>query len=124
MILVADGYVTYQFFQNQLKGKLNEKTVILFNSCEVFNEPFKSAVIVNADSQKYLGGITTLQIGPSENASVCFWTNEWAGKSMTASIAQCNKDFDGDDTFGIDGKGSDIFDDGSKKSSLLWLNDN
>jgi len=107
-ILLSDGVLSHDFFTNDIPKQLSEKTVVVFNSCEVDNDPLKSSVVEDADAQKYAGGVTELEIGPSESASKCFWDAAFKKQPLTAALTNCNQKYDSDDTFGIDGHGADV----------------
>ncbi|MDF1797300.1 MAG: hypothetical protein P1U63_12260 [Coxiellaceae bacterium] len=103
-IMLSDGMLgSYQF--SQMHKELHEKAVILLNSCEVFNDPLKSAVLNGSDPQKYAGGISTLGIGTSEPASACFWDHAFNGKPLTDWLNKCATTIDANDTWGIGGLG-------------------
>jgi hypothetical protein len=123
-ILLNDGTLTHVTFTNELKDKFQEAAVIVFNSCEVVNEPLKSAIAKDSDVQKFIGGITTLLIGPSEKASICFWEATFKGAEMSKSVKECNAKFDSSDVFGIEGEGEEIFhpdQDPTPKSEINFL---
>ncbi len=105
-ILVEDGMLTSDFFDS-MKHLMRKKTVVEFNSCEVFNDPLKSSVINGAQARKYVGGKTTLWIGTSEPASACFWDKALNHKDLKKSLNQCVADNDPTDTYGIGGHGKD-----------------
>lgn len=109
-IMLSDGILSNEFFNNELKDKLHKRTVILFNSCNVHNDPLKGSVTESAEAQKYAGGITSLLIGPSEQASKCFWDAAFSQQSLTSSLSDCNHKYDPRDVFGIEGHGLDLFD--------------
>lgn len=106
-ILLADGVLSNTAFQTLLKDKLREHVVVLFNSCQVDNDPLKSSITEQADAQKYAGGISNLRIGPSEEASKCFWDAGFAREKLTLAMKTCNEKYDDKDNFGIGGHGSD-----------------
>jgi hypothetical protein len=108
-IMLDDGILSHDVISEKLKDTLHEKVVVLFNSCEVFQDPLKGSLINDADAQKYAGGITPLRIGPSELASQCFWVSAFAHYDATSSLEFCNYHFDQKqgDIWGIDGKGSE-----------------
>ncbi len=70
-IVLDDGRLTASWFQGLSNNPLNP-AVVYFNSCKVFNDPLKSA-IMKAGARTYIGGITNLLIGPSEQVCRCFW---------------------------------------------------
>lgn len=105
-ILLDDGILSSDMIAEQLKKVLSEHVVVLFNSCMVFNNPLRDAVIVDAKAQKYTGGITSLRIGPSELASRCFWESAFKQFPLDFSIQFCNKIEDIEDQFGIGGTGN------------------
>ncbi|MBV8802915.1 MAG: hypothetical protein JO131_08155 [Gammaproteobacteria bacterium] len=106
-IVLADGYLKAKFFAGVEHGKLKEKAVVLFNSCQVDNPPLKPSIVESSDAQKYAGGVTNLLIGPSESASQCFWAKAFNDEGMTKAIEVCNQQYDPSDQFGISGHGSD-----------------
>ncbi|MDF1654669.1 MAG: hypothetical protein P1U34_06100 [Coxiellaceae bacterium] len=104
-ILLSDGMLgSHQF--SQMHKELHERAVVVLNSCEVFNDPLKSAVLNGSDPQKYAGGISTLGIGTSEPASACFWDHAFNGKPLTTWLNKCATTIDSNDTWGIGGLGS------------------
>lgn len=107
-IMLSDGVLSHDNFTGELNKKLGERAVVLFNSCEVENDPLKSSITEDADAQKYAGGISNLVIGPSEAASKCFWDAALDQQPMTANLADCNQKYDSGDQFGIDGHGADL----------------
>ena len=69
-IVLDDGYLTSSYFDSLPTGALNGIT-LYFNSCEVFNDPLKSSIL-NKDAYKFIGGICSLYIGPSEDVFMCW----------------------------------------------------
>ncbi len=101
-----DGNLDYTFF-NHLHIPLNK--VIYFNSCQVFNDPLKSSII-NVGVQKFIGGITNLLIGPSEEVFKSFWKKTITeGKQLTSSLneAQTETNYPHPGAHGIGGNGSE-----------------
>lgn len=115
-ILLADGLLTHDNISTLIKNKLGEHALLLFNSCEVDNDPLKSSITEDADAQKYAGGITTLYIGPSEAASKCFWDAAFHKQALSVSLENCNNSLDPQDQFGISGHGADILNAPSMKT--------
>jgi len=72
-IMLDDGILDYDWF-NSVVNEALKPGVVYFNSCEVFNDPLKSAVM-NAGARTFIGGILPLWIGPSEEVCKCFWGN-------------------------------------------------
>lgn len=107
-ILLADGFLSHEVFKTELNAKLAARTVVLFNSCEVVNDPLKSSITEDANAQKYAGGITTLWIGPSEKASQCFWAEAFKHQEMSPALAYCAEKHDPTDVWGIEGHGADV----------------
>ena len=105
-IMLDDGFLSYHYFQGLSPTSLNGK-VLFFNSCRVHNDPLKSA-IVNAGVQKFIGGISNLAIGESEEVFKC-WMEEviHKGKNMTPSIQLCQQQHPDAGEFGISGSGPD-----------------
>lgn len=105
-IMLSNGILSAKDF-NAMQQKLQEKTVIVLNSCQVFNDPLKSAVIAGADPQKYTGGISSLRIGTSEPASACFWSHAFNGEPLSQWLNSCTQQLDPYDQWGMGGKGGE-----------------
>lgn len=73
-IMLYDGTLSYSWF-NGLGSSALSPEVITLNSCQVFNDPFKSSIL-NHGARTFIGGITNLRIGPSENVTAGFWNTE------------------------------------------------
>jgi hypothetical protein len=74
-ILVADGTLSYTYFDSLPAGALLGKS-LYFNSCQVFLDPLKSSIL-NKDAYKFIGGICNLLIGPSEAVFKCWNDNNF-----------------------------------------------
>ena len=84
-IFVYDGAVTSQ----DLAGlNFQNRTTIIFNSCNVMNDPM-STVMDNNGARFYAGGVSDLMIGSSEPVTYCFWNNTFQSKNMTDAMLQC-----------------------------------
>lgn len=90
-IVLHDGPLPASWFQG-LSGEPLKPGVIYFNSCQVFNDPLKPAVM-HAGARTFIGGIVNLLIGSSEEVCKCFW-----GKALTTTtpmgdaLHQCEKE--------------------------------
>jgi hypothetical protein len=73
-IVLYDGTLDSNWLNSQ-GGKPIYPAVVYFNSCLVFNNPFQPAMM-QAGARTFVGGITTLSIGPSEDVCTCFWSKE------------------------------------------------
>jgi len=80
LIVLSDGVLDSNWLNSQV-GKPIYPAVVYFNSCLVFNNPFQPAMM-NAGARTFVGGITTLLIGPSEEVCKCFWS-----KVLTQNVA-------------------------------------
>ncbi|TRT52779.1 MAG: hypothetical protein EWV85_15140 [Microcystis aeruginosa Ma_QC_C_20070703_M131] len=90
-IALADGSLNADWFQ-KLSGNPLKPGVIYFNSCQVHNEPLKSAVM-QAGARTFIGGIVNLLIGPSEEVCKCFWNKILTSTiQMGDALHQCEKD--------------------------------
>jgi hypothetical protein len=103
-ILLADGALTYKWFETLPKTALKPE-VVLWNSCQVFNDPLKHSVLSHAGARTYIGGITNLAIGDSEKVSACFWKTELytPHSLMGPTLRACNRKYPNAGTFGIGG---------------------
>jgi hypothetical protein len=91
VIVLCDGPLNASWFKGLSNNPL-KPGVIYFNSCQVFNEPLKSAVM-HAGARTYIGGIVNLLIGPSEEVCKCFWDNIMTSPTrMNVVLSQCEKD--------------------------------
>lgn len=76
--------------------QLNKKTIVSFNSCEVFNDPLKSVMIDHANAQRFTGGISPLYIWGSTQTYACAWKKMLeAGESLSTALEDCKIQFDG-----------------------------
>lgn len=102
-IALHDGSLSATWF-NSIANQAVKPAVVYFNSCQVHNDPLKSAVI-KAGARTFIGGIVNLLIGPSEAVCVCFW--EKALKTPTTmgdALRQCEKEkYPAEDAHGIIG---------------------
>lgn len=102
-ILLADGTLSYKWLQGLSKTALRPEVVYL-NSCQVFNAPFGPAVLGHG-ARTFVGGVTNLAIGPSEQVSEKFWHAELIGRDppMGATLHALNAEIPQAGTFGIGG---------------------
>ncbi len=106
-IVLSDGNLTYNYFQNLSSNALNDKD-LYFNSCEVHNYPLEPA-IVNAGVEKFIGGNVNLAIGSSEEVFKC-WLDKVItdNASITQSLTNCEQaNYPYPGSHGISGNGSD-----------------
>jgi hypothetical protein len=87
-IVLADGRLPASWFQGL--GKRLCPAVVYFNSCQVFNAPLQPAVM-NAGARTFIGGITNLLIGASEEVCKCFWENVLAKGASMSVLTECEK---------------------------------
>lgn len=73
-LMLANGVLSYSWF-NRLYNRGLSPEVITLNSCQVFNDPFKSSIL-NHGARTFIGGITNLRIGSSELVTAGFWNTE------------------------------------------------
>jgi len=120
-IVLKDGRLNYTFFSSLSTTTLKNK-VIYFNSCQVFNDPLKGSVI-NVGVQKYIGGITNLLIGESEEVFKAFWDKTITqNKEMTPSLNEAEKEkYPNTGSHGIGGNGSEHITPNGKKIALKAL---
>ncbi len=105
-IMLADGMLSHNYFKSLSQTALADK-VLYFNSCQTHNDPLKSS-IVNAGAQKFIGGITDLLIGPSEEVFKCWQAKVVSqNKAMTPSLQTCQNLHPDAGQHGISGNGSD-----------------
>ena len=89
-IMLDDGILDYDWF-NSVVNQALKPGVVYFNSCEVFNDPMKSAVM-NAGARTFIGGILPLLIGPSEEVCKFFWGNILKSSiNMNDALHQCEQ---------------------------------
>jgi hypothetical protein len=92
-ISLHDGFLNATWF-NSVANTAVKPAVVYFNSCQVFNEPLKSAVM-QSGARTFIGGVINLLIGPSEKVCVCFWTKSLKTAKllgMSANLNQCEID--------------------------------
>ncbi|HUS76854.1 MAG TPA: hypothetical protein VMY43_12735 [Methanothrix sp.] len=90
-IALYDGFLSYTWFQS-LSNQPLKPAVVYFNSCQVHNDPLKSAII-KAGARTFIGGIVNLSIGPSEEVCKCFWNRIMNILTrMDDALRQCEKE--------------------------------
>jgi len=90
-IALTDCFLDWNWFQGLSTNAL-KPAVIYFNSCQVFNDPLKPAVM-HGGVRTFIGGIVNLMIGPSEEVCKCFWdTILKSDTHMKTALTQCEKD--------------------------------
>jgi hypothetical protein len=91
-IVLWDGPLTATWFAGMPTIALKPE-VIYFNSCQVFNDPLKPAMM-KAGARTFIGGIVNLLIGPSEEVCKCFWNwVAWTStKPMGSALVDCEKE--------------------------------
>jgi hypothetical protein len=90
-IVLADGILNATWF-NSVDCQAVDPAVVYFNSCQVHNDPLKSAVM-KAGARTFLGGIVNLLIGPSEEVCKCFWGKVLsAATPMGKALCTCEKE--------------------------------
>jgi len=109
-ITTVDGVISYEDINTVLQNQFKYQVTNIWLACQAYNDPIKSAVIVNAQSQKYAAGINDLLVGPSDNTADCAMKAAIDHKPMTASFKACYDKLDTKkDHWGFGGNGSDIF---------------
>lgn len=89
-IILDDGPLPASWFQ-KLANQSLKPAVIYFNSCQVHNDPLKSAVM-HGGARTFIGGIVNLLIGPSEEVCNCFWGKVIISTArMDNALHQCEK---------------------------------
>lgn len=86
-IFVYDGALTSDDFSTL---NFQNRTTIVFNSCNVMNDPM-STVMQRNGARFFAGGISDLMIGTSEPVTYCFWNATFQGKTMTETMELCSE---------------------------------
>jgi hypothetical protein len=90
-IVLDDGTLSAAWLRT-LSANALKPEVVYFNSCQVFNDPLKAAVM-GAGARTFIGGIVNLLIGPSEEVCKCFWAKALStGTHMKTALVKCEKD--------------------------------
>lgn len=90
-IALDDGFLDAAWF-NSLSCQAAYPTVVYFNSCQVHNDPLKSAVM-KAGARTFIGGIVNLLIGPSEDVCKCFWSKVLrTAAPMSKALCGCERE--------------------------------
>ena len=90
-IALADGMLDATWF-NSVACQAVNPAVVYFNSCQVHNEPLKSAVM-KSGVRTFIGGIVNLLIGPSEEVCKCFWSKVLSTETFMANaLCLCEKE--------------------------------
>ena len=110
LIITHDGFISAFEVKHYLSKQFRYKVVNIWLACQAFQDPFKSVMLVDAESQKYAAGINNLLIGPSDRAAVCTMIAAFDNKPMTAAFQDCYQKLDDPrDHWGFDGNGTDYF---------------
>ena len=110
VIVTNDGIISYQDITKVLAKKFRFKVTNIWLACLSFNDPIKSSMLRDAQSQKYAAGINDLDVGPSDMTAACAMVAAIDGKPMTASFQTCSAEYDdAHDQWGFDGSGTDYF---------------
>jgi hypothetical protein len=108
-ILLSDGFFDYTLVDKNLVKKLNQD-VILFDSCETFNNPLLDSMVNSkkGDSQQYIAGVISLPFGSSERTASCFWEAGLNQQPLTLKLLnECAEKYGLEqNAFGIEGNGS------------------
>jgi len=92
-ILLTDGIFNVDAIKKNVH--LNKKTILSFNSCEVFNDPMKPTIIDEVQAQRFSGGISDLLIFGSTETYGCIFNQMLSyGTSMTKALAICEIKYD------------------------------
>lgn len=87
-IVLHDGTLPATWFQS-LAAEPLRPAAVYFNSCQVHNDPLKSAVM-HSGARTFVGGIVNLLIGPSEEVCKCFWSKTLtSGTRLDDALHQC-----------------------------------
>lgn len=90
-IALADGMLDANWF-NTVSCEVLNPAVVYFNSCQVHNNPLKSAVMT-AGARTFIGGVVNLLIGPSEEVCKGFWSRVLASDvPMGQALCLCEKE--------------------------------
>jgi hypothetical protein len=110
LFITNDGVITAQDMKTILKDKFRYKVINIWLACQAHNDPMLSAVVNDAQAQKFAAGINDLLIGPSDYAAGCTMKALMDGKAMTPAFDACYKQFDNaQDHWGVSGKGSEYY---------------
>ena len=110
VLATVDGQIKSEEFSSLLKAKFRYKVTNIWLACEAFNDPIRSSLIEDDQSQKYAAGLNDLLVGPSDRAAACTMKAALTGAAMTPAFHDCYTKFDSpQDHWGFDGHGSDYF---------------
>ena len=110
MIATNDGMIAASEIRSQLKNSFRHKVTNIWLACQAFNDPMLSAVMTDAQSQKYAAGISDLVVGPSDETAKCTMIEGLNGKPLSSSFKACFDQHDSsEDEWGFSGTGSDYF---------------
>lgn len=110
LITTVDGVISASDIQTNLAKKFRYKVTNIWLACEAYNDPMKSVMLNDAESQKYAAGIDDLLIGPSDKVAACTMEAAMGGQPETDSFQACYKKLDDpSDQWGFGGNGSDYF---------------
>ncbi len=120
-IVLADGTLGATWF-NGITNQTLRPAVVYFNSCQVHNDPLKSAVM-KAGARTFIGGIVNLLIGPSEEVCKCFWGKILKSPTpMGDALHQCEKEkYPNEGAHGISGDTGPFAVVNLKLAQAMWV---
>jgi hypothetical protein len=109
LVEAVDAPVSAQDFSIVLKGAFRNHVTHIWVACQAFNDPMLSAMVKDAQAQKFIAGKVDLVGGYSDRTGVCTMEAAIAGQSISKSFEECRlkQDLKFHDRWGIGGTGSD-----------------
>jgi hypothetical protein len=104
-----DGTITAADISIILKNAFHRNVVHVWVACRAFNDPMLSAMVNDAEAQKFVAGQVDLIAGYADRTGVCVMQSALSGKSITNSVSLCHEqqDLHWHNRWGVAGNGSD-----------------
>jgi hypothetical protein len=108
-IEASDAPITADDFSTVLKGAFRNHVINVWVACKAFNEPMLSAVVRDAQAQKFVAGKVDLIGIFSDRTGVCTMKETLQGKDFTDSFKECKAQYDlkFHNKWGVGGDGSE-----------------
>lgn len=118
-IQLDNGFLSHTWFASQ--DLSNE--IFYFNSCDVFNDPFRSSILDDGNARTFIGGVIGLPIGTSEEVFKDFWDytlNQGWEMDVALEQGEINNDLEGYNGIGGDEGIMNLTTSGTLRGNEIW----
>jgi hypothetical protein len=104
-----DVPITSQDISTVLNGAFRNHVTHVWIACKAFNDPMLSAMVKDAQSQKFIAGTVDLVAGYADKTGICTMESALQGQPISKALSDCHAkhDLKFHNKWGIAGNGSD-----------------